>query len=73
MYPIGDGIDLAALLAGITVARCAGGARGARPSAVGRAILEKGFAVFAPRNRGDNGARPDSDRPANAITSTHYL
>ena len=74
--PIEDGIVPAVaagiLVARITNARCTGSAGGTRPSAVCLAIIENGVAVFAPRNRGDNRVRPDSDQPA-AIVSTHCL
>lgn len=49
------------LLARETSARIAGIADGTRPPAVILAILEDEVAVFAPRNRGDDGARLHSD------------
>jgi hypothetical protein len=60
------------LIARVTVARCAGSAGGARPSTVCLTIVEKSVAVSAPRNRGDDGGRLPSYRPA-AIASTHCL
>lgn len=49
------------LLARETSARIAGIADGTRPPAVILAILEDEVAVFASRNRGDDGARLHSD------------
>jgi hypothetical protein len=61
------------LIARVTDACCACSAGGARPSAVCRAIFEKSVAVFAPRDRGNDGDRLHSDRLAAAIASTHCL
>jgi hypothetical protein len=49
------------LFTGITSARIARIADGTRPPSVIRAILEDEVAVFARRNRGDDGARLHSD------------
>jgi hypothetical protein len=64
------GIVIAATLiaAEITVAPCAGRARRTRLSAVCRAMLKKTLAVFAQRNRRDDGARPPDDRPALTVS-----
>jgi hypothetical protein len=61
------------LVARVTDACCACSAGGARSSAVCRAIFEKSGAVFTPRDRGNDGGRLHSDRPAAAIASTHCL
>ena len=66
-YLVANRIVLAALLAGITAARCAGTAGGPGPTAVCGAILQKVRAIFAPRNRGDDAARLRIDRVATAI------
>ena len=69
------GIVIAATLiaAEITVAPCAGRARRTWSSAVCRAIVKKIIAVFAQRNRRDDGARPLNDRPAPTVSKVPTL
>ena len=59
------------LIARITAAGCAGSAGVAWSSAVRLAIVEKSFAIFTSRNRGDDSARPRSNRVTAAMVSTH--
>src|SRR5262245_24186443 len=61
------------LLAREASARIAGIADGTRLPAVLRAIIEDVVAVFASRNRGDDGARLHGDRPAAAITPARHM
>src|SRR4030095_178710 len=56
------------IAAEITVAPGAGIARRTRLTAIFRAFLEKSLAVFAQRDRGDDGVQPFSDRLARALS-----